>query len=66
MVDEEGETIFTDCRRCHVILAQGEDAIELKANFKDGQAFVHPEDGDTLEDFTLCTDCHTGGADVYE
>jgi hypothetical protein len=66
MESEDGETIFTDCSRCHVILAQGEDIAVAKANFELGSAFVHPEDGDTLEEFTQCSDCHTGGIDLYE
>jgi hypothetical protein len=66
MVDEEGEPVFTDCTRCHAILAQGGESVELAADFEEGLDFVHPEDEDTFDEFTLCTDCHTGGADLYE
>lgn len=66
MVSEEGNAIFTDCNRCHQILAQGEGKLEVTSNFEEGLAFVHPEDWETLEDFTLCSDCHTGGADLYD
>ncbi len=36
------------------------------SNFDEGLAFVHPEDWETIEEFTVCWDCHTGGADAYE
>jgi len=66
MESESGDTIFTDCTKCHVNLAQGETVTMAKADFNYGSAFVHPEDGDTIEEFVLCTDCHTGGIDPYE
>ena len=66
MVSEEGEPIFTDCTRCHAILSQGQKAVELTASFEEGLSFVHPEDWETVEEFTLCSDCHTGGADLYD
>jgi hypothetical protein len=66
MVDEDGEAMFHDCSSCHAILAQGEQVAEAVANFETGTAFVHPEDFDEIDEFTLCTDCHTGGAYVYE
>lgn len=66
MVDGEGEPIFTDCNKCHVILSQGEGKIELRADFSGGEDFVHPEDLETMDEFTLCSECHTGGADIYE
>jgi NapC/NirT cytochrome c family, N-terminal region len=66
LVDADGEAIFTDCTRCHAILAQGSEAIETGAAIEDGRDFVHPEDSEIFEEFTLCNDCHTGGAEVYE
>jgi hypothetical protein len=66
MVSEDGEPVFTDCMRCHAILAQGEGTLELAEKFDEGLAFVHPEDWETLEEFSLCSDCHTGGAELYE
>jgi hypothetical protein len=66
MLGEGGESISTDCNVCHVILTQGEDAIEVRADFDKGLEFLHPEDWETFDEFTLCSDCHTGGADVYE
>jgi hypothetical protein len=35
-------------------------------DFDLGRAFVHPEDWSEIEEFTLCSDCHTGGAELYE
>jgi len=66
MVDEDGEAMFHDCSSCHAILAQGEQVVEAVANFEEGTAFVHPEDFEEIDEFTLCTDCHTGGGYVYE
>jgi hypothetical protein len=66
MVDEDGEAIFTDCNGCHVILSQGDEEIELSADFASGREFVHPEDGEVIDEFTLCSDCHNGGTLVYE
>jgi nitrate/TMAO reductase-like tetraheme cytochrome c subunit len=63
---EDGETIFTTCNKCHLILAQGETIDQVHVNIDEGLPFVHPEDLDTIEEFTLCSDCHTGGGDVYE
>jgi hypothetical protein len=65
MESEEGDTIFSDCTKCHVNLAQGESVASVEADFDNGNAFVHPEDDDTFEEFVLCTDCHTGGVDIY-
>jgi hypothetical protein len=65
MLDEDGEAIFSDCTRCHTILTQGGEIVEA-IKFEKGRAFVHPEDWETIEEFTLCTDCHTGGAELYE
>lgn len=66
MVDREGETILTDCTGCHTILAQGETVIESSTEIDTGQPFVHPEDSETIDEYTDCTECHSGGAKVYE
>jgi hypothetical protein len=66
MVSHTGETIFTDCTRCHLILAQGETTNNVNVNIDTGLPFVHPEDDDEIEEYTDCTECHTGGVDVYE
>jgi len=65
-VDEEGDAIFTDCTRCHAILVQGGEAIADSTGIDEGRPFVHPEDSETFEELTLRTDCHTGGAGLYE
>ena len=61
-----GETIFTDCTGCHLILAQGERINQVNVNIEEGLPFSHPEDGEDIEEYTDCTDCHDGGAAVYE
>jgi hypothetical protein len=66
MVSAEGQTIFTDCTGCHLILAQGEAINQVNVNIEEGLPFVHPEDMDTIEEFTECSDCHDGGAMLYE
>ncbi len=66
MESDEGDTIFTSCDRCHVILAQGEEVESVAVHVGAGLAFWHPEDEDYLEEYTPCVDCHMGGADLYE
>jgi nitrate/TMAO reductase-like tetraheme cytochrome c subunit len=66
MVSDEGQTIFTDCTKCHLILAQGETISQVNVNIEEGLPFVHPEDFDTIEEFTECSECHDGGAMLYE
>lgn len=66
MESEDGETMETECATCHVVLAQGEDIAVAKADFEGGTAFNHPEDDEPFDEFTYCTDCHTGGIDLYE
>jgi hypothetical protein len=62
----EGDTIFTTCDRCHMILSQGADGEKLSVDLKKGKTFVHPEDDEEIEEYSACSDCHTGGAEVYE
>ncbi len=66
MLDAEGESVTTDCTTCHAILAQDDETIETMDDFDLGRAFVHPEDWSEIEEFTLCSDCHTGGVELYE
>jgi nitrate/TMAO reductase-like tetraheme cytochrome c subunit len=66
MESDDGEAIFTDCTKCHAILAQGENIIETRADFQRGQVFVHLDDDEEFDDFELCTDCHDGGFGAYE
>lgn len=46
--------------------AQGESVTVAMADFDYGSAWVHPEDSDTVEEFSFCSGCHTGGINVYE
>jgi hypothetical protein len=66
MLNAEGESVTTDCTTCHAILAQDDETIETMDEFELGRAFVHPEDGSEVEEFMLCSDCHTGGQELYE
>ena len=62
----DGDTIFTTCNRCHVILSQGSDGEKLSVDLKKGKTFVHPEDDEEIDEYSACSDCHTGGAELYE
>jgi cytochrome c2 len=66
MESASGETIFTDCSRCHLILAQGDSIDEVNVNLQTGLPFEHPEDAEDIEEYTECVECHTGGAETYE
>jgi len=66
MIDKNGKTVSTDCTTCHAILAQGEEVIAESAKIDTGQPFVHPPDSEVMEEFTQCTECHSGGGSVYE
>jgi nitrate/TMAO reductase-like tetraheme cytochrome c subunit len=59
-------SIFTDCTRCHLILAQGEEINEVNVNIERGLVFTHPEDYEDIDEYTECVECHTGGAETYE
>ena len=63
----EGKTIFTDCTKCHLIIAEGDNINQVNVNLTEGLPFKHPGDaGDDLTEYTECTDCHSGGAAVYD
>jgi hypothetical protein len=62
----DGDAIFTTCTRCHVILSQASDGEKLAVDLTRGKTFVHPEDGEEIDDYSDCSDCHTGGAELYE
>jgi nitrate/TMAO reductase-like tetraheme cytochrome c subunit len=66
MVSKTGETIFTTCNKCHIILAQGSDIERVNVNLENGLAFLHPGDFEEIDEYTECIDCHTGGGEVYE
>jgi hypothetical protein len=66
MVDEEGNSVFSDCSRCHAVLAQDDETIPTMAEFDRGMDFVHPQDSAAFEEFTFCSDCHDGGKALYE
>jgi hypothetical protein len=66
MESAEGDMIFTTCNKCHLVLAQGESIERVNVDLEEGLPFIHPEDFDTLEEYTGCQDCHTGGAELYE
>ena len=62
----EGKTIFTACNKCHLILAQGKNVDKVSVDYNVGEKFYHVADEDYIDEFTECTDCHTGGADLWD
>lgn len=60
MVGTEGQTIASDCRTCHYIVAQGPsgDFDSLETNLA-GLEFNHPEEIDDAWKEVNCTACHT-------
>jgi hypothetical protein len=62
----DGEQIVTDCAACHAVVAQTRISAATTADFEKGEPFVHPADGSAFEGFMLCSDCHTGGREIYE
>ncbi|MGH7972287.1 MAG: cytochrome c3 family protein [Limisphaerales bacterium] len=55
--DGKRKILFSDCKQCHVILAQGNGA-QLEQLQAEGVRFQHP--GGDVEGMA-CNDCHTGG-----
>jgi len=66
MESDQGDAVATACHTCHVILAQGKNIQHFEVDLEKGLPFVHPEDFSTIEEYTSCPDCHTGGADLYD
>lgn len=66
MESAQGDKVATACDTCHVILAQGKNTQHFDVDLEHGLSFIHPEDFETIEEYTACPDCHTGGADLYE
>jgi hypothetical protein len=62
----DGEQIVTDCTACHAVVAQTTTSAPTAADFEKGQPFLHPADGSAFDGFMLCSDCHTGGKEIYE
>ena len=68
MEDEDGEAIFTTCTKCTSSSRRPtgmRKPLDSRTSTR-GVSFVHPEDGDTIEEYAECSDCHTGGIEVYE
>lgn len=59
---DDGRAIGSDCRSCHVVLAQGPSGEKRFAQSADGLDFEHP--ADVGEDWheSPCWECHSGAA----
>ncbi|MBW2232464.1 MAG: NapC/NirT family cytochrome c [Deltaproteobacteria bacterium] len=66
MLDEDDEALFYDCTTCHAVMAQDATVIRTMDDLEKGRDFIHPEDGLSFDEFSLCSDCHTGGAELYD
>ncbi len=66
MESDDGDTIFTDCTKCHAILAQDKQTVAARFDFQEGEIFIHPDDDEEFDEYTLCTDCHDGGFAAYD
>lgn len=62
LADSEGNTIFSTCTKCHIVLEQGESLVGDQSR---AQTFFHPADDEGLTEYTECSDCHSLGADLY-
>lgn len=60
-VDAAGETLTSDCRTCHTILAQGPADLMEHATDLDGLDFAHPGEIGDLWQVMTCPDCHADG-----
>jgi hypothetical protein len=49
-----------------LILAQGDSIDEVNVNIDKGLPFVHPQDFEEIDEYTECSECHSGGASTYE
>ena len=55
----DGRIIPTDCNSCHTILAQGYADDRLQTT-PAGLPFLHPGDGEVMDEPILCFECHDG------
>jgi len=60
-VTASGDALTSDCRSCHLIMAQGSPGALEWASGPDGLEFRHPGDVGDLWQSMACADCHTGG-----
>jgi nitrate/TMAO reductase-like tetraheme cytochrome c subunit len=65
LMTETGETVFTDCRGCHLVLTQGDGFEAAPVDFEQGVPFFHFADEESFEQYEDCSSCHNGGSDIY-
>ena len=64
---EDGDTIFTTCTSCHVVLTQLDPEANTNiVDFEEGTEFLHPDGDEYMENQTECSDCHDGGFRIYK
>ena len=66
LATESGETVFTDCKGCHLVLTQGDGLEASPVDFRQGVPFFHFADEESFEEYQDCSSCHSGGSDIYE
>ena len=65
LMTESGETVFTNCTGCHLVLTQGEGLEASPVDFEQGIPFFHFADEESFEEYQDCSSCHNGGSDIY-
>jgi hypothetical protein len=65
LMTDSGETVFTDCKGCHLVLTQGNGFEASPVDFEQGIPFFHFADEESFEDYEDCSSCHNGGSDIY-
>lgn len=62
MVSDAGQEVSSSCTTCHTIVGQGIRGTDSWQTAEFGQSlpFVHPLDGEIIDEPTLCTECHNG------
>jgi hypothetical protein len=65
LTTETGETVFTDCKGCHLVLTQGDGFAAAPVDFEQGVPFFHFADEESFEQYEDCSSCHNGGSDIY-
>ncbi len=65
LMTESGETVFTNCTGCHLVLTQGDSFEASPVDFQQGIPFFHFADAESFEEYEDCSSCHNGGSDIY-
>ena len=65
LTTESGDTVFTNCTGCHLVLTQGDGLEASPVDFQQGIPFFHFADEESFDEYEDCSSCHSGGSDIY-